>query len=229
MRRWCIAIASSLLATAGLARAAPPERVVIDYDVRYNGSAMATARHVLEHDGKTYRLVETWEGSGLLSLLGEVRRTSEGRVTPQGLRPLVYEDRRPRRDLASARFSWKDRTLIQQFRGAPRTEAMPPNLQDRLSFVFAPAFQAPGKGPLEFHVADGKGVAHYVFDVAGREQLRVPAGEFDALHLVKRDADGDRTEWWLDAGRAYLPLRILVVRKDGKRIDQVAARITPAP
>ena len=49
------------------------------------------------------------------------------------------------------------------------------------------------------------------------------------LSQRKRDADGDRTEWWLDAGRAYLPLRILVVRKDGKRIDQVAARITPAP
>ena len=91
MRRWCIAIASSVLATAGVARAAPPERVVIDYEVRYNGSTMATAQHVLEHDGKTYRLVETWEGSGLLSLLGEVRRTSEGRVTPEGLRPLVYE------------------------------------------------------------------------------------------------------------------------------------------
>ena len=148
MRRWCIALASSVLAAAGAAHAAPPERVVIDYEVRYNGSAMATAQHVLEHNGKTYRLVETWEGSGLLSLLGEIRRTSEGRVTPEGLRPLLYEDRRPRRDLATARFSWKDRTLTQQFRGGPRTEPMPPNAQDRLSFVFAPAFKAPGTGPV---------------------------------------------------------------------------------
>ncbi|MDH4094226.1 MAG: DUF3108 domain-containing protein [Betaproteobacteria bacterium] len=229
MRRWCTAIASSLLVVACDVHAAPPERVVIDYEVRYNGSAMATAKHVLEHDGKTYRLVETWEGSGLLSLLGEVRRTSEGMVTPDGLRPLVYEDRRPRRDLATARFSWKERTLIQQFRGAPRTEPIPPNAQDRLSLVFAPAFKVPGKGPLDFHVADGKGVAHYVFEIAGRERLRVPAGEFDALHLVKRDNDGRATEWWLDAGHAYLPLRVLVVRKDGTRIDQLAARITPAP
>jgi hypothetical protein len=229
MRRWCIALASSVLAAAGAAHAAPPERVVIDYEVRYNGSAMATAKHVLEHDGKTYRLVETWEGSGLLSLLGEVRRTSEGLVTPEGLRPLVYEDRRPRRDLATARFSWKERTLTQQFRGGPRTEPMPPNAQDRLSLVFAPAFREPGKGPLDFHVADGKGVAHYEFEVAGRERLRVPAGEFDALHLVKHDRDRGATEWWLDAGHAYLPLRVLVVRKDGTRIDQLAARITPAP
>ena len=128
---------------------------------------------------------------------------------------MILSDRRPRRDLATARFSWKERTLVQQFRGAPRTEPMPPNAQDRLSLVFAPAFKVPGKGPLDFHVADGKGVAHYVFEIAGRERLRVPAGEFDALHLVKRDDDGRATEWWLDAGRAYLPLRVLVVRKDG--------------
>src|SRR5512134_1702213 len=133
MRSWCTALATSLLAAAGAAHAAPPERVVIDYEVRYNDSAMATARHVLEHDASTYRLIETWEGSGLLSLLGEIRRTSEGRVTREGLRPLVYEDRRPRRDPATARFDWKERTLIQQFRGAPRTEPMPPNAQDRLS------------------------------------------------------------------------------------------------
>lgn len=229
MRSWCTALATSLLAAAGAAHAAPPERVVIDYEVRYNDSAMATARHVLEHDASTYRLIETWEGSGLLSLLGEIRRTSEGRVTREGLRPLVYEDRRPRRDPATARFDWKERTLIQQFRGAPRTEPLPPNAQDRLSFLFAPAFKVPGKGPVEFHVADGKGVAHYVFEVAGRERLRVPAGEFDALHLVKRDDKGRSTEWWMDAGHAFLPLRVLVINKDGSRVDQVAARIVPAP
>lgn len=229
MRRWCTALASSFLAVAFAAHASPPERVVIDYEVRYNGSAMATAKHVLEHDARTYRLTETWEGSGLLSLLGEIRRTSEGRVTPEGLRPRVYEDRRPRRDLATARFSWKDRTLVQQFRGAPRTEPMPPNAQDRLSFLFAPAFKAPGKGPLEFHVVDGKGVAHYIFDVVGRERLRVPAGEFDALRLVKRDDDGSSTEWWMDAAHSLLPLRVLVIKKDGSRVDQVAARIVPAP
>jgi negative regulator of sigma E activity len=71
-------------------------------------------------------------------------------------------------------------------------------------------------------------VAHYVFEVAGRERLTVPAGEFDALHLVKRDDDGRSTQIWLDAGRSYLPLRLLVVQKDGTRIDQVAARITTA-
>jgi hypothetical protein len=227
MRDWRLAIALSLTALAATAAAAPPARVVIEYDVLYNGGPLAKARHVLEHDASDYRVTETWQGSGLLSLLGEIRRTSRGRVTPQGLRPIEYEDRRPRREPARARFDWEARTLVQTFRGPPRTEPMPPHAQDRLSFLFAPAFKAPGKGPVEFHVADGKGVAHYVFDVAGRERLAVPAGEFDALRLVKRDDDGKTTELWLDAGHSYLPLRVRIVEKDGDRLDQVAARIEP--
>lgn len=226
MRKWCIGIALSFAAVLP-SGAAPPGRVVIEYEILYNGGPLARVRHELAHDDSTYRLAETWEGSGLLSLLGQIRRTSRGRITRHGLRPLVYEDVRPRRPPANAQFDWQARTLVQKFRGDPRTEPLPTHAQDRLSMLFAFAFDPPGKGPVEFHVADGKGVAHYVFDVAGREQLTVPAGEFDALRLVKREDEGKSTEVWLDAGRSYLPLRVHIVEKDGTRIDQVAARIEP--
>jgi len=230
MRRWCSAIALSLAALSTHATAAPPlppERVAIDYDILYNGGPLATARHVLEHDSKTYRLTETWQGSGLLALLGEILRTSEGSITPQGLRPRLYKDKRPRREPASARFDWAAGKLVQEFRGPPRTEPIPPHAQDRLSFLFAPAFHPPEKSPLEYNVVDGKGTSHYVFDIMGRERLKVPAGEFDALRLRKRDDDGTTTDFWLDAGHSYLPLRIHIVDKDGKSLDQVAARIGP--
>lgn len=228
MKRLLTAIALSLAAAA---QGAPPARVEIAYEVRYNDGAMAEVVHLLEHDGKTYRLSERWEGYGLYSLLGEVRRSSRGRIGAGGLRPLEYQDERPRRDTATARFSWTDNTLTQQFRGAPRSQPLPPHAQDRLSFLFAAAFHAPGAQPLEYNVADGKGVALYVFDVAGRERLTVPAGEFDALRLVKREDAKDQrsTQIWLDPARSYLPLRVLAVQKDGTRIDQVAARIATAP
>lgn len=219
------------LGIAAAAQAAPPARVEITYQVLHNGDAVAEVTHLLEHDGRSYRLSERWEGRGVYALLGEAQRSSRGRVTAGGLRPLEYEDARPRRDTATARFSWKENTLTQQYRGAPLTQPLPPHAQDRLSFLFAPAFRAPGTQPLEYHVADGKGVAHYVLEIAGRERLTVPAGEFDALRLVKRkDQPGERgTQIWLDPARSHLPLRVLAVQKDGTRIDQVAARIAAAP
>jgi negative regulator of sigma E activity len=77
-------------------------------------------------------------------------------------------------------------------------------------------------------VVDGKGIADYAFEVAGRERLKVPAGEFEALRLAqKTERSGDRSrEVWLDPARSYLPMRVLIVQKDGTRIDQVATRIT---
>ena len=226
MNRWFAAIA---LSAAAAVQAAPPAHVVIEYDVTYNGMSVAKVRHVLEHDATTYRLAETWEGSGLLALVGEIRRTSQGQVTAAGLRPLVYEDRRPRRSPASARFDWAKGVLIQEFRGPARSEPIPSDAQDRLSFFYAPAFKAPGKGPIEYHVVDGKGVSHYALEVVGRERLTVPAGEFDALRLIKREDDPKKkTELWLDAGGSLLPLRLRIVEKDGAHLDQVAARIEPS-
>jgi uncharacterized protein DUF3108 len=118
--------------------------------------------------------------------------------------------------------------LTLQFRNGPQSRPLPAHAQDRLSFLFAFAFRAPGKQPIEFNVVDGKGVVEYVFENAGRERIRIPAGEFDALRLVKRkDSPADRgSEIWVDPLRSYLPLRVLVVQKDGTRIDQVATRVT---
>jgi hypothetical protein len=225
MRNWLTAIA---LSVAPALQAAPPPHVVIEYQVLHNGGPLATVKHVLEHDGSVYRLSETWEGSGLLALLGEIRRTSRGRVTADGLRPLEYVDQRPRRNTAIARFSWEARTLTQEFRDGPQAQPLPPHAQDRLSFLFAPAFHAPDAQQLEFNVADGKGVSRYQFAVAGRERLGVPAGDFAALRLDQIDDGSRSTQIWLDAEHSYLPLRLLIVEKDGSRIDQVATRITRA-
>ena len=77
-------------------------------------------------------------------------------------------------------------------------------------------------------VADGRHVTAYAYQVAGRERVKTPAGEFDALKLAKRrDNPQDKvTEIWLAADRNYVPVRILVVDKDGTRLDQLAVKIT---
>jgi hypothetical protein len=226
MHKWLLAIGFSLCAAV---QAAPPGRVEIAYEVLHNDGVVADVTHLLEHDGVSYRLTERWKGRGIYALAGEAQRSSRGTIAADGLRPLEYEDVRSRREPARARFEWETKMLTLQFRDGPQTRPMPAHAQDRLSFLFAFAFRAPGKRPTEFNVVDGKGVAEYIFDNAGRERIRIPAGEFDALRLVQRKASPDdrrSSEIWIDPSRSYLPLRVLVVQKDGTRIDQVAARVT---
>ena len=50
----------------------------------------------------------------------------------------------------------------------------------------------------------------------------------DGLKLVKQK-DGPQaksTEIWLAADRDYLPVRVLIIDKDGTRLDQLATKIT---
>lgn len=225
MHRWSIAIGLSLCSAV---QAAPPARVEIAYEVLHNGDAIADVTQVLEHDGVNYRLTERGKGRGIYALAGEAQRSSRGTIAADGLRPLEFEDVRGRREPARASFDWAKKMLTLQFRNGPQSRPLPAHAQDRLSFLFAFAFRAPGKQPTEFNVVDGKGVVEYVFENAGRERIRIPAGEFDALRLVKRkDSPADRgSEIWVDPLRSYLPLRVLVVQKDGTRIDQVATRVT---
>ena len=213
MRNSCLILALSLAAAAP-ALAAPPQRVEIAYEFTRNGSAVAEVIERLEHDGRSYRLQETWRGKGIYALRGEAVRSSLGAVASDGLRPQKFEDKRSGRDTKTANFDPADKTatLLRQ---------------DRLSFIWTFAF-APPAGPATVSVADGKGVTTYTYQPAGRERVRTPAGEFDALKLVKRrDRPQDRvTEIWLAAERQYLPVKILIVEKDGVRIEQLAARIS---
>jgi hypothetical protein len=193
------------------ARAAPPHKVEIAYEVAHGGAPVADVVGRLEHDGRSYRLLETWKGKGIYALRGEVRRTSRGSVAAEGLRPAEFEDRRSGREPRRVRFEGTA--------GAGR--------QDRLSLLWSFAFRPPGAQPVSLVVADGKGIARHVYVATGRERISTPAGEFDALRLARQaDAPQARSaEIWLAADRHWLPVRVVATDSDGTRTEQVAVRI----
>jgi hypothetical protein len=213
MRNLFLTIALSLASAA--AAAAPPARVEIGYEIARDGSVLAEVSQRLEHDGRSYRLSETWNGKGIYALRGEAIRSSQGAVAADGLRPAKFEDKRTGRAARQADFD-------------PAAKTPTPLRQDRLSFIWSFAF-APPREAVTLSVADGRHVTVYTYQAAGRERVKTPAGEFDALKLVKRKVNPeDRgTEIWLAADRHYLPVRILITEKDGTRIDQVAVKISP--
>ena len=212
MRNIFFPIAISL-AVSGTAAAAPPKRIEIGYEVATAGMVVAQVQERLEHDGRSYRLSETVLGKGMFAKRGESTRSSEGSVATDGLRPQKFEHKRSGRETLHAEFDPADKTPTLQ-------------RQDGLSFVWSFAFSPPKK-TVNVTVADGKDLTTYVYEVAGRERVKTPAGEFKALKLAKRrDNPQDKiTEIWLAADRYYVPVRILIVDKRGVRLDQLAVKI----
>ena len=218
---------------AGACAAQPPHKVSLTYDLSYNGVVAAELTEVLEHDGKSFSLTSEGRGKGIGALLyrGAAKRWCRGEVTGAGLRPLEYRDQRGDKPAAVARFDWARKPLTQEHDGKNETTNMVPPLQDRLSFLYNFAFQhSPELRPgteIKVTLTDGKGLTQFQYNVAGREMLKTAAGELETVHLVKqRDNKEDKgTEIWFASGRDYLPVRILVIEKDGARIDQVLTRI----
>jgi len=216
-----------LISVAGLAAAEPPARLEVVYVVTRNGSTMAEITERLEYANGNYQLTETWKGKGMYALLGSARRVSQGTIVKNVLRPREFFDERSGRDTARAWFDWNAQTLTMQYKGTKGVEPLPANAQDRLSFLFALSL-LPGNGEtVSYSIADGKGLSRHTYKVVGRERLRISAGEFDTVKVARQGDDRETAELWLAAQRAYIPVRLLIVDKDGTRYDQYAIRLSP--
>ena len=212
-----------LLAFVAAAQAQLPRRAEIVYEVQRNGSAMAEISALLEQADGRYKLVEKWQGHGIYALLGKATRTSVGSLAANGVRPAEFTDERSGRDTARAWLDWSTGTMTFRYKGRSRSEPIPPNAQDRISFMLALAVAPPDAKTGDYHLVDGKGVSHHVYQFLGRERVQTPAGTFDAVKVV-RGTEDDRNEFWFATALGGLPVRMLAIEK-GNRWDQVATRI----
>jgi hypothetical protein len=225
MRNWFWLLVSGL-AWASAAAAVPPQRVEITYEIVRNGITIAEVLYQLQHDGRSYQISETSKGRGILALRGTMHRASRGLVTADGLKPLEFVDERTGRSNARATFDRELNTVTLQYKGEPRVEPLPAQANDRLAFLFDFAFAPPGRPEVAFDLFDGRGQSRHVYSLGGPQRVSTPLGEFDALRYIRGPED-DRTEIWLASELSYLPVRILVVEKNGTRYDQMATKISP--
>lgn len=228
MRNSSWLLISLLVPLTGLAQGTPVVRVQIEYDLKRNGRTVAEITERLEHGNGAYHLTETWKGKGVYALLGRAKRVSEGTLGADGPRPREYIDERSGRDTQRVWFDWKANTITRRYKGPPRTEALPPDTQDRLSFLFALSFHSPKGQPISFYVADGRGMSRHVYRHNGRERLATPAGVFETLKLLRHnEGSGEVAEIWLATERSYLPVRIVLTEKDGTHYEHLATHISP--
>jgi hypothetical protein len=224
----CKAGFAALALWAAGAAALPPERVTLRYQMLRNGSVIGDLVETLEHDGRSYTITSELKGRGALAVLGSLKRTTRGRITPDGLRPDEYSDQRLGGVwVASAKFDWEARTVTQGRKGKAETAKMPGTVLDPLSLAYNFAFVPPKGKEYDIVRADGRGLSQFRFKVMGNEKLSTPAGELQTLRIAKvPDGPEDRaTDIWFATERDHLPVRALVVDKDGTRADQLLTRV----
>src|SRR5215467_12918729 len=227
MMRRLSAIALSFALAPFVAHAEPPAHVKVTYEITAKGMG-GEAVETLDHDGKTYSVVSEARGRGILATIGVLnKRTSRGRITTEGLRPDEYRDERPFGWVATAKFDWEARTVTQERKGKSETLKMPAVALDPLSLAYTFAFVPPRGKEFDVIRADGRGLTPFRFTVVGNEKLTTPLGEMETLHIskVKDGPDDKATDIWFARERDFLPVRVLVVDKDGERADQVVTSI----
>jgi hypothetical protein len=228
MRNWFWALTSAAaVVVASPAAAEPPPRIEITFALTRDGSTMAEVTELLQYSAGNYQLTETWKGKGFYALLGSARRQSIGTIENGVLRPREFFDERSGRDTARAWFDWKAQTLTMQYKGNRGVEPLPPNAQDRLSFLLALSLVPGSKSDsVSYSIADGKGLSRHTYRLVGRERIKTPVGEFDTIKAARQGDDRETAEVWLAQQYSYIPVRLLVVDRDGTRMEQLPTRIS---
>jgi hypothetical protein len=231
MRSLWFLLSSAFAVAASAAPGTLQGRFEIEFEVTCEGTVVAEVVERLEISGSNYQMTESSKGRGMFALLGTAKRTSRGQITKDGvLQPLEFSDERTGRDTARVWFDWKAQTITMQYSGRKGSEDMPPppsNSQDRLSFLLAVTLMPGRVQYLKLSIFDGKGQSRHEYDVGGRERVKTPAGEFDAVKITRRTEPGkkDSASMWV-ASDFGLPVKLVHVERDGKSCEHVAKRIS---
>jgi len=227
MRSLCFLLTSAVALGAHAAPAALQGTFEIQFDISCEGTDLAEVVERLELSPGSYQMTETSKGKGIYALLGTAKRTSRGAIVNGMLQPAEFTDERTGRNTARAWFDWKAQTITMQHGDRKGSEEMPPNSQDRLSFLLAVTMMPGRVKTLKLSIFDGKGQSRHEYDVAGRERVQTPAGNFEAVRITRRYEQGakDRADLWVAADFG-LPVKVVNVDRDGKRCEHVAKKIS---
>ena len=211
-----------LLLLAAAAHATPTEVEAV-YEATRNGQPFATVTETYHAENGRYRIESVTRGTGIYALFGERRLTSEGEVTPQGLKPNHFELHQGDNEKKAlyADFDWAAGKLTMKVKGKPETAPLTVGAQDLSSFMYQFMFKQPTGSEFVLPVTTGKRLKQYHYKVLERDvPLQTAAGNFSTMHLADADKSGDEgKELWLGKEAHYLPVR-LIMKDDGATIAQ---------
>jgi hypothetical protein len=212
-----------------------PEALPAELSITYQlTSAMADGRAVYNwsRDGDSYRISGEAEAVGFFTLFleGRVIQESTGRVTPQGLKPQRFTERKPSMPAEGLEFDWEGGKVVFDRNNEKKTDALGGNIVDWLSMLFQMAANPPPPtGDYDLHVLTQRKLYRFKLKVLGEEQIEIPLGKVRTLHLRHVD-EKDATEIvdvWLGIDQHYLPVKLRYpVARNRLNVEQVATHVT---
>ena len=206
------------------------KKVVIDYDVRrsLDSSPVGVAKttYLLEQDNH-YSIRNEIEAKGLVSLFywNKVVQTSDGMITPDGLRPINYHYQFGSKIDNLAVFDWESKKVIITANGNKSEVEMHEGSQDVLSVMYQFMFEPP-LTKMKLYVTNGKNYKPYDYAYVGDEIIETEVDRIETMHIAKFNyTNEERIDLWLAKDYRFIPVRIRKTEKDGSILDQSAKKI----
>lgn len=224
-KSWLCLVFACLLAASGAALGAP-KNVKATYSGSMNGMTIGVISEVFEATDGGYRITSETKPVGLAIFIQRqpLKFQSRGQLSREGLRPLSFEARRTAADppQVTAEFDWAGGELTMKHNGKVESMPLAPGTQDRLSIMYQFMFMAIDKTrPVEFSMTNGRKLDHYRYRVTPDVEIDTALGRVKTLHLAKIREPGDTvTEIWLSNTHQHVPMKMVIVEKDGVRYEQ---------
>lgn len=188
------------------------------------------AEYTWQRDGDRYEISGTAEASGFFTLFleGRITQESSGLVTPRGLRPERFAERRGDTPEEGLAFDWQARTVEFRRGRVQRTGELTDNTVDWLSMIFQLAHLPPARDGTALRVFTQRRLHEYRLQVVGEESIELPFGTARTLHLRhegKRPEDA--VDVWLGLDHHNLPVKLRYPVARGRLVvEQTATSIS---
>jgi hypothetical protein len=211
----------------------PVEALPAELSITYQlTSAMADGRAVYNwsREGDNYTITGEAEAVGFFTLFleGRVLQESRGTVTPEGLRPQSFVERKPATANEGLAFDWPGRKVTFDRHNEKKTEPLVDNTVDWLSMIFQLAHMPPTGESYELSVLTQRKNYKFQLQVLGVEDIDIPLGRVRALHLRHIDPKdaNDVVDVWLGIDQHYLPVKLRYpVARNRLTVEQSATRV----
>ncbi len=196
-----------------------PKAFQANYSVAKGGMKLGHLNASLKYTGNRYQYLKSTKATGLAALLTGIKITeqTDGKFSGQNIVPQNYlfnQSRRKKSRIDKVHFSGKN--AIGSYKNKKFNLAVQSGIQDRasLELVLARDIQL-NKPRLNYTTVERGKLKQYNFQKMGVEQIKTPAGMFNALKVkVVRTGNKRETVFWMAKEIDYLPVKIRHREKD---------------